>query len=68
MFHCPLRRAAFIGPLPHIPSRPSSRTGSTARRSRLTAIGARVPGVAAWHRIAQLLASIPDSNDDFGLL
>lgn len=48
---------------------PASRTGASATvRTLCATAAARMPGIAAWHRLTQLLASIPDSNDDFGLV
>lgn len=48
---------------------PTSRTGAgTPVRTVRAAVAARLPGIAAWRRFTQLLASIPDSNDDFGLV
>ncbi|WP_155629046.1 hypothetical protein [Burkholderia stagnalis] len=48
---------------------PASRTGAGATISTVcAAVAARMPGIAAWRRFTQLLASIPDSNDDFGLV
>ncbi|MBU9221696.1 hypothetical protein [Burkholderia multivorans] len=42
-----------------------------ATRSRaggpLAGIGKWCARVVGWHRLERLLASIPDSNDDFGL-
>ncbi|MGZ2748921.1 hypothetical protein [Burkholderia stagnalis] len=48
---------------------PVSRTGAgTIVRALCAAVAPRLPGIAAWRRLTQLLASIPDSNDDFGLV
>ncbi|WP_176041664.1 hypothetical protein [Burkholderia stabilis] len=49
-------------------------SGAAGRQSPSRAGGARsaVAGwclrVIGWHRLERLLASIPDSNDDFGLV
>ncbi|HDV6324287.1 TPA: hypothetical protein RJR39_000319 [Burkholderia cenocepacia] len=60
---CP-QRAAFIARAPSA-ARPSS--GPNARKTR-TAIAAWCLRVVGWYRLERLLASIPDSNDDFGLV
>ncbi|AOJ17950.1 hypothetical protein ACMAVI_000293 [Burkholderia cenocepacia] len=60
---CP-QRAAFIARAPSV-VHPSS--GPNARNTR-TAIAAWCLRVVGWYRIERLLASIPDSNDDFGLV
>ncbi|ERI24742.1 hypothetical protein BURCENBC7_AP4126 [Burkholderia cenocepacia BC7] len=59
---CP-QRAAFIARSPST-VRPSS--GPDVRNTR-TAIAAWCLRVVGWYRLERLLASIPDSNDDFGL-
>lgn len=50
------------------PRAPASRTGAGTVRTRFAAAASHVPGIAAWRRFTQLLASIPDSNDDFGIV
>ncbi|WGS45056.1 hypothetical protein LFL97_31265 [Burkholderia sp. JSH-S8] len=51
------------------PRTPASRTGTgTTVRTVCAAAAAHLPGIAAWRRFTQLLAAIPDSNDDFGLV
>ncbi|WP_199779054.1 hypothetical protein [Burkholderia sp. BE12] len=60
--YCP-QRAAFIARSPHA-ARASS--GPHGRRGR-TAIAAWCLRIVGWYRLERLLASIPDSNDDFGL-
>ncbi|RQU08011.1 hypothetical protein DF153_28200 [Burkholderia cenocepacia] len=61
--YCPLR-AAFIAPSPPA-ARPSS--GPDSRNGR-TAIAMWCLRVVGGYRLERLLASIPDSNDDFGLV
>ena len=60
---CPLR-AAFIAPSPST-ARASSAPDSRHRRTAIAAWCLRVVG---WYGLERLLASIPDSNDDFGLV
>ncbi|MDR0241059.1 MAG: hypothetical protein LBJ65_05585 [Burkholderia sp.] len=60
--YCPLR-ASFIAPSPSGATRPSS--GPLSRRHAFATWCLRVIG---WYRLERLLASIPDSNDDFGLV
>ncbi|RQR53419.1 hypothetical protein DIE19_26790 [Burkholderia sp. Bp9126] len=50
------------------PRAAASRIGAGTVRTLCATAAARVPGIAAWRRFTQLLASIPDSNDDFGLV
>ncbi|MGY4729058.1 hypothetical protein MRS60_27440 [Burkholderia pyrrocinia] len=54
--YCP-QCAAFIA---RSPSRPDARNDRTA-------IAAWCLRIVGWYRLERLLASIPDSNDDFGL-
>ncbi|KVH58730.1 hypothetical protein WS89_01685 [Burkholderia sp. MSMB1072] len=61
--YCP-QRAAFIA-RSRCAARPSS--GPHARHGR-TAIAAWCLRIVGWYRLERLLASIPDSNDDFGLV
>ncbi|WP_269501874.1 hypothetical protein [Burkholderia sp. IMCC1007] len=64
---CP-RRAAFAAPPPsgavHPASHPASRSRSADVR---VAIAATCLQLVGWYRLERLLASIPDSNDDFGI-
>ncbi|WP_277398547.1 hypothetical protein [Burkholderia sp. Ac-20353] len=39
-----------------------------SRRTAFAAIAMLTLGLIGWHRIERLLASIPDSNDDFGMV
>ncbi|CAB3756267.1 hypothetical protein GQ57_02070 [Burkholderia sp. MSh2] len=61
--HCPLR-TSFIAPSPSGAARTPSRSGSPGVRAAVAAWCLRIVG---WYRFERLLASIPDSNDDFGL-
>lgn len=69
--YCP-RRAVFTA-LP--PTRTTHSAHATAlppsSRSRLgrfrTALAAACLRMIGWYRLERLLASIPDSNDDFGI-
>ncbi|MCU9952901.1 hypothetical protein OEJ37_05920 [Burkholderia sp. BKH01] len=62
--YCP-QCAAFVARSPSraagLPSRPD------ARNDRIT-VAAWCLRIVGWYRLERLLASIPDSNDDFGLL
>ncbi|ABK12592.1 conserved hypothetical protein [Burkholderia cenocepacia HI2424] len=60
---CP-QRAAFIARSPSA-ARPSSGPNARNTRTAIAAWGLRIVG---WYRLERLLASIPDSNDDFGLV
>ncbi|MFB5149141.1 hypothetical protein WJH60_06060 [Burkholderia orbicola] len=60
---CP-QRAAFIARAPSA-ARPSSGPNARNTRTTIAAWGLRIVG---WYRLERLLASIPDSNDDFGLV
>ena len=51
-------------PASHPAPRPVSRPRSGSIRARLAARCLRMIG---WYRLERLLASIPDSNDDFGI-
>ena len=62
---CVVRSAAFIARSPSVAPRPSS--GSRSRNDRTT-IAAWCLRIVGWYRLERLLASIPDSNDDFGLV
>ncbi|MCA7899775.1 hypothetical protein LGM39_10365 [Burkholderia cepacia] len=68
MPHCLAQRAALTAPSPaatHPSSGPRSRSRS---RNDRTTIAARCLRIVGWYRLERLLASIPDSNDDFGLV
>ncbi|WP_322087889.1 hypothetical protein [Burkholderia sp. BCC1999] len=60
--YCP-QRAAFIARSPSAATRPLS--GPSANRTAIVMWCLRLVG---WYRLERLLASIPDSNDDFGLV
>ncbi|WP_176048669.1 hypothetical protein [Burkholderia sp. BCC1644] len=62
--YCP-QRAAFIARSPSTAARPSSDPRSRTSRTTIAAWCLRRVG---WYRLERLLASIPDSNDDFGLV
>ncbi|MCA8300769.1 hypothetical protein LGN24_04630 [Burkholderia seminalis] len=61
---CPLR-ATFVAPSPSGAARPASDPRSRTRRTAIAAWCLRIVG---GYRLERLLASIPDSNDDFGLV
>ncbi|MET1533962.1 hypothetical protein [Burkholderia sola] len=61
--YCPLR-ATFIAPSPSAARAPSGPDS----RNRRTAVATWCLRVVGWYRLERLLASIPDSNDDFGLV
>lgn len=61
---CPLR-AAFI---PSSPPRTARRPAGPAPCNDRIALAARCLRMLGWYRLERLLASIPDSNDDFGLV
>ncbi|WP_175780293.1 hypothetical protein [Burkholderia anthina] len=63
---CP-SRAAFAAP-PSGAARVASLPRSDSRFGSLrTAIATPCLRVLGWYRLERLLASIPDSNDDFGI-
>ncbi|WP_175956834.1 hypothetical protein [Burkholderia sp. BCC0405] len=62
---CLVQRAACTVRSPSTAPRPSS--GSRSRDVRAT-LAARCLRIVGWYRLERLLASIPDSNDDFGLV
>ncbi|WP_205814562.1 hypothetical protein [Burkholderia sp. Ac-20345] len=62
---CLVQRAAFTARSPSAATRPS--TGPRSRNDRTT-ISAGCLRIVGWYRLERLLASIPDSNDDFGLV
>ncbi|MCA8276268.1 hypothetical protein LGN17_27680 [Burkholderia sp. AU30280] len=62
---CLAQRAAFTA---HAPAAaPRSSSGSRSRDVRAT-LATRCLRIVGWYRLERLLASIPDSNDDFGLV
>ncbi|AWV02998.1 hypothetical protein DM992_27070 [Burkholderia sp. JP2-270] len=65
MPHCCPQRAALTATSPSSATRPSS--GPRSRNDR-TAIAAWCLRIVGWDQLERLLASIPDSNDDFGLV
>ncbi|CAB3750387.1 hypothetical protein B7G54_06350 [Burkholderia puraquae] len=62
---CLVQRAAFTTSSPAAARRASS--GPRSRNDR-TALAAWCLRIVGWYRLERLLASIPDSNDDFGLV
>ncbi|QVN20239.1 hypothetical protein [Burkholderia pyrrocinia] len=62
--YCP-QRAAFTAPPP---SGAASLLAAPRSRNNRTAIAAWGLRLVGWYRLERLLASIPDSNDDFGLV
>ena len=62
---CLVQRAALTVRSPFAAPRPSSGSRSRGDRTTLSAWCLRIVG---WYRLERLLASIPDSNDDFGLV
>ncbi|OXI80563.1 hypothetical protein CFB50_18990 [Burkholderia sp. AU33423] len=62
---CLAQRAAFTARPRSAATRPSSGRHSRSNRAPITAWCLRIVG---WYRLERLLASIPDSNDDFGLV
>ena len=64
---CP-PRAAFAAPPPSGAARVASPPRSDSRFGSLrTAIAAQCLRLLGWYQLERLLASIPDSNDDFGI-
>ncbi|WP_235879189.1 hypothetical protein [Burkholderia sp. USMB20] len=70
-------RATFAAPPPsgatrvasRRASRPASRPVSRPRSGSIRAtLAARCLRMIGWYRLERLLASIPDSNDDFGIV
>ncbi|VWD49702.1 hypothetical protein BLA18112_07384 [Burkholderia lata] len=61
---CLAQRAALTAPSPAT-AHPSS--GPRPRNDRTT-FAAWCLRIVGWYRLERLLASIPDSNDDFGLV
>ncbi|WP_232459289.1 hypothetical protein [Burkholderia ubonensis] len=70
MQSCCSRRTAFAGPLSPASLRKEPRNVSRSRaaRSAFAAAGAFVLGIVGWRWFESLLNSIPDSNDDFGIV
>ncbi|WP_175965390.1 hypothetical protein [Burkholderia sp. BCC0322] len=64
---CLVQRAAFTVRSPSAAPRPSSGSRSRSRDDRTT-LAAWCLRIVGWYRLERLLASIPDSNDDFGLV
>ncbi|MDP9581175.1 UNVERIFIED_ORG: hypothetical protein J2791_000456 [Burkholderia contaminans] len=62
--YCP-QRAAFTTASP---SRGARRPARPAPRHDRIAIALWCLRMIGWYRLERLLASIPDSNDDFGLV
>ncbi|PRF98520.1 hypothetical protein C6Q14_25590 [Burkholderia ambifaria] len=62
--YCP-QRAAFTTASP---SRGACRPARPAPRHDRIAIASWCLRMLGWYRLERLLASIPDSNDDFGLV
>ncbi|WP_431227809.1 hypothetical protein [Burkholderia contaminans] len=62
---CLAQRAAFTSRPPSASTRPSPGLHSRHNRPPIAAWCLRIVG---WYRLERLLASIPDSNDDFGLV
>ncbi|RQZ14848.1 hypothetical protein DIE15_17935 [Burkholderia sp. Bp9031] len=62
--YCP-RRAAFT---PTSPSRADRRPARPTHRTDRTTVAAWCLRRIGWHSLERLLASIPDSNDDFGIV
>ncbi|WP_322027392.1 hypothetical protein [Burkholderia sp. BCC1977] len=65
MPHYRPQRAAFN---PASPSRAARRPSRLASRNDRTALAAWCLRMIGWYRLERLLASIPDSNDDFGIV
>ncbi|MBY4866862.1 hypothetical protein DIE14_26690 [Burkholderia sp. Bp9017] len=64
---CP-PRAAFAAPSSSGTARVASRPLSRSRFGSIrAAIAIRCLRLLGWYRLERLLASIPDSNDDFGI-
>ncbi|MBN3824385.1 hypothetical protein G3O00_12280 [Burkholderia sp. Ac-20384] len=61
---CLVQRTALTAPSPAT-THPSSGPRSRSNRTTFAAWCLRIVG---WYRLERLLASIPDSNDDFGLV
>ncbi|KHK56020.1 hypothetical protein PI86_12820 [Burkholderia sp. A9] len=59
--YCP-QRAAFAA------SSPSRAARRPASRHDRTTVAMRCLRMIGWYRLERLLASIPDSNDDFGIV
>ncbi|WP_071768175.1 MULTISPECIES: hypothetical protein [Burkholderia cepacia complex] len=70
MQSCCSRRTAFAGPLSPASLRKEPRNVSRSRaaRSAFAAACAFALGIVGWRWFESLLNSIPDSNDDFGIV
>ncbi|RKT99199.1 hypothetical protein C7H84_32265 [Burkholderia sp. Nafp2/4-1b] len=68
---CP-PRGAFAAPPPPSATHATRATSRPLTRSRSgrvrAALAARCLRMIGWYRLERLLASIPDSNDDFGVV
>ncbi|HKT65699.1 hypothetical protein [Burkholderia sp. 22313] len=65
---CP-SRATLAAPLPSGAARTTSGPVSRARSGSIRAtVAARCLRLLGWYRLERLIASIPDSNDDFGIV
>ncbi|RQR28146.1 hypothetical protein [Burkholderia sp. Bp9142] len=62
--YCP-QRAALT---PASPSRAARRPARPVHRTDRTTLAAWCLRMIGWYRLERLLASIPDSNDDFGIV
>ncbi|MGU7771859.1 hypothetical protein ACV229_17020 [Burkholderia sp. MR1-5-21] len=66
MLHCCSRRTVFTAP--PAPSHQDSNAHANSAGARVATAGSTLLGLVGWYRLEQLLASIPDSNDDFGVV
>jgi len=65
---CP-PRATLVAPPPSGATRTTSAPVSRFRSGSIRAmIAARCLRLLGWYQLERLLASIPDSNDDFGIV
>lgn len=69
---CPFRTTFAAPPASgaaRVTSRPASCPASRPRSGGIRAtLAARCLRMIGWYRLERLLASIPDSNDDFGIV
>ncbi|MGU7783166.1 hypothetical protein [Burkholderia sp. PU8-34] len=68
MLHCCSRRTVFDTPPPSVSSRSRTKAGSRSAGTLFAALVTLMLDLFGWHRVERLLASIPDSNDDFGIV
>jgi len=69
MPNCCASRATLAAPPLSGAARATSGPVSRSRSGSIRAmIAARCLRLLGWHRLERLLASIPDSNDDFGIV